>query len=143
MDIAIVVVCSLNLILLIIIFLTRFNKNTDGGKLKKLENSLIELSNSFGKFDMLIKEEFSFNRDENRKFAPENCGESNKSARDGREESRNLFMALGKNLSQSIGKFSDTQREKSEDLTARLDGIRRDIDVQLKELRMETTKQRR
>jgi DNA recombination protein RmuC len=93
------------------------------------ERRLIALDMAFGKFDALLREEFARNREE-----------SGNSSRENRDELSNSFNVLGDTLRQTISILADAQKQQFELFANQQEGIRRAIDIQLKDIREESAK---
>ncbi|GHT13480.1 DNA recombination protein RmuC [Bacteroidia bacterium] len=112
------------LIVLIIlnIFLTITKKQKDNSE--DLKTNFIKLDTGISKVDPLIRDEFGRNREESQKSFKEN-----------REELNNSFKLLGDTLTKTVSELSNTQKGQFETFSNRQEQIKKDSEINLKEIR--------
>lgn len=109
MDTAIIILLLIISILAVINIVVNLKFKNGNILSEELERRLISIDTSFSKIDSLIREEFARNREE-----------SNKAARESREELINSFKTLSNTLGQTISGLSDAQKRQFEIFSTQL-----------------------
>jgi DNA recombination protein RmuC len=111
------------------IFLTIAKKPKDN------REEFSKLNVDLSRIDLLMRDEFGRNREENQKSFKENREELNNSFKDNRVELSNALKSFEDKFTQNLKDFNELQRQKFDDLSNKQEQIKKNTEDNLKEIR--------